>query len=141
MHIDFKSVEKFVRSVTREQSPAEVERTFSIFMCRCLATIRDLLPRLGRDALDLASSYWLEGKGEVAALDAANESCWNYLVSKGRGIDVLDKEDAAMRALICVLGHGDSVEDSVDSLEWFVNMFEWLGWRYSGRFNEQLRAV
>lgn len=141
MSIDHNSVQKFFRSVTREQSPAEVERALSIFMCRCLMTIRDLLPRLGQDALDLAGSYWLEGKGEISALDAARESCWKYLIAKGRGIDVLDKEDAAMRALICVLGQGDSVEDSADSLEWFVNMFEWLGWRYSGRFNEQLRVV
>lgn len=141
MLIDSKSLDKFVRSATREHSPAEVERTFSIFMCRCLATIRDFLLRAGQDALELASSYWLEGKGEAAALDAANESCWKYLNAKGRGIDVLDNEDAAMRALICVLGNGDGVEDSVHSLEWFVDMFEWLGWRYAGRFNEQLGAV
>lgn len=141
MSIDSKLMSEYISSIACERSPEEVERSVAIFMCRCLETVRELLPEFGQAALDLADSYWLENKGELSMLYAARESCWNYLESDGPSMYARDEEGAIIRALLCVLRSGYSVEDSIDSLRWFSDMFERLGSRNSEGFNEELKSM
>jgi len=138
MSIDRKNVELFIALIVRTQDPAEVERGFAVFMCRCLEAARQWMPEFAGAYLDSASAFWLDGVADVQVLRTGRESCWEYLTAKGSGVDVRDKEDAAIRALICVLRSGYEVEDSVESFLWFADMFDRLGGACAGSFNQYL---
>jgi len=121
-------LESYLTVVTQRFSVDEAHAVLMRFMCRCLMIIRPLLPEVGRTALDLAGGFWLEGKGQATDLLAARVNCWNYLDTKHRSVEIKDREDAALRAVICVLYVEPESEDfSVETVRWFATLFDRLG--------------
>lgn len=98
------------------------------FMCRCMAQVKMNLPAEGRSALDLAKLFWFEGSTRSQALVDARIECWNYLDTKAGGAGVGDQEEAAMRAVICVLYPEPESDDfSAETARWFADMLDRLG--------------
>lgn len=126
--IDRVELEAYLTSASQHFSVCEAHTVLMRFLCRCLMLIRQLLPRVGREALDAANAFWLEGSGQAETLLAARVECWNYLDAKGRSVDIRDQEDAAMRALVCVLyAEPESDDFSAETVRWFADMFDRLG--------------
>jgi len=81
--------------------------------------------------------FWLEGQGQPEDLVLARNQCWSYLDTKGRGVRIEDQEDAAMRALICVLyPEPDNDDFSTDTMRWFADMFDRLDYRHADEVNQ-----
>lgn len=128
MIIDRAQLEAYLASVEQRMGVGEAHTILMRFMCQCLLLVQQFLPEAGRDALDLATAFWLEGKGRAEDLLAARVSCWSYLDARGRSTDIRDQEDAAMRAVICVLyAEPESDEFSAETVRWFAGMFDRLG--------------
>jgi len=126
--IDRSKLEAYLDDVTQRSDAREAHLILMRFMCRCLSLVQHVLPETGRKAFNFATSFWLEGDGAAVGLLAARIECWSYLDAKGRSTDINDVEDAAMRALICVLYAEPESEDfSADTVRWFANMFDQLG--------------
>lgn len=126
--IDRGHLEAYLAGVTQRSGARDAQVTLMRWMCRCLSLVQHLLPETGQKALTLATSFWLVGVGAAEGLLAARVACWNYLAVKGRGTEVQDAEDAAMRAVICVLyAESESDEFSVETARWFADMFDQLG--------------
>lgn len=126
--IDRSQLEAYLEGVTQRSNAHEAHLILMRFMCRCLSLVQQLLPETGRKAFGLATSFWLEGEGPAEGLLAARIECWSYLDAKGRSTEIIDVEDAAMRALICVLYAEPESEDfSADTVRWFADMFDQLG--------------
>jgi hypothetical protein len=96
-------LEIYLAKVTQQFGATEAHAFLLRFMCRCLPLTQEFLPETGRKALNLATAFWLRGQGQAESLLTARIDCWNYLDSKHRSTDILDREDAAMRAVMCVL--------------------------------------
>ncbi|MGN7919883.1 hypothetical protein [Lysobacter sp. 22409] len=121
-------LEIYLAKVTQKFSATEVHMILMRFMCRCLLLAQGLLPETGRNALNSATTFWLDGQGRAADLLTARIDCWNYLDSKHRSTDIKDREDAAMRAVICVLYAEPQSDDfSAETVRWFADMFDRLG--------------
>jgi hypothetical protein len=121
-------LEGYLTVVTQRFSVNEAHAVLMRFMCRCLMIVRQLLPEIGQRALDVAGAFWLEGKGQAADLLAARVDCWNYLDAKHRNSEIKDQEDAALRAVICVLYAEPESEDfSSETVRWFAALFDRLG--------------
>ena len=126
--IDRSQLEAYLDGVTQHSNAHEAHLILMRFMCRCLSLVQQALPATGRKAFSLATSFWLEGEGTAEGLLSARIECWSYLDAKGRSTEINDVEDAAMRALICVLYAEPESEDfSADTVRWFANMFDQLG--------------
>jgi len=75
-------------------------------------------------------------------LNAARVKCWDFLEAKGRDVDIEDNEDAAVRALFCVM-YPDRVsdEDFVQvSFQWFFERVNKIG-DFSKAFEQQATKV
>ncbi len=95
----------------------------------CAELICSDLPQLGRSALALARRYWTSDDGVPRVLLEARVQCWEYLdVKNGDSTTIADREDHAMRALICCL-YGETQEpgDCFDSVSFFFEMLNGLG--------------
>lgn len=126
--IDRNQLEAYLAKVTQSFNAHEAHSILMRFMCRCLSLVQQFMPETGRNALKLATAFWLEGGGRAEDLLAARVGCWNYLDAKGRSTDIQDQEDAAMRAVICVLYVEPEFEDfSAETARWFAAMFNRLG--------------
>jgi hypothetical protein len=126
--IERDQLERYLTIVTQRFSVDEAHVVLMRFMCRCLMIARKFLPEVGQKALDLAGMFWLEGKGQAADLLAARVDCWNYLDTKHRSAEIEDQEDAALRAVICVLYPEPESEDfSAETVRWFADLFDSLG--------------
>lgn len=126
--IDQKKLKSFVVKVQDDLSDNDGHVVLNRFMCRCLMAIRSDLPEVARGALDEACQYWMEGGGRKDELLNARLACWRHLESKGRSMDIVDSEDTAIRATLCVL-HADfeSEDHSDETLFWFASVFDRLG--------------
>lgn len=128
MIIDRARLEDYLENVAQRRNVAEAHTILMRFMCQGLLLVEQFLPEAGRDALDLATAFWLEGKGRAEDLLNARVSCWSYLDARGRSTEIRDQEDAAMRALICVLyAEPESDEFSTERVRWFAGMLDRLG--------------
>lgn len=126
--IDRLHLETYLAGVTQRSTPHEAHLILMRFMCRCLSLVQHVVPETGRKAFNLAASFWLEDEGAAQGLLAARIECWSYLDAKCRSTDINDVQDAAMRALICVLYAEPESEDfSADTVRWFADMFDQLG--------------
>lgn len=126
--IDQIKLEVFLTEVTHRLDVDDSYPFLMRFMCRCLELIKEFLPEVGNDALETAKFFWLKGKGQENSLTEARIRCWNHLDAKGRSIEIKDKEDAAMRALLCVLyATPDSDDFALEAVHWFVSMLDKIG--------------
>lgn len=138
--IERNHLEGYLTIVTQRFGVDEAHAVLMRFMCRCLMIVRKFLPELGQRALDLAGMFWLEGKGQAADLLAARVDCWNYLDAKHRSAEIRDQEDAALRAVICVLYAEPESEDfSVETVRWFAGLFDRLG-NYSDETKQLMKG-
>jgi hypothetical protein len=127
---DRNQLEVYLARVTRRFDVLEAYAVLVRFMCHCLLLVRHFLPEIGTHALDSARAFWLDGNGQPDALLAARLECWSYLEAKGSSTEVQDQEDAAMRAVICVLyaePEPESDDFSAEAVRWFATMFDRLG--------------
>jgi hypothetical protein len=95
-------------------------------MLACLSQIKDRLPPLAEQALELAQGY---AAGTVSAADVIRirEECWREI--KGREMDTDDPSTCAFRAVICVLysreeGQQDNLVDVLSFFLVLVNRIE-----------------
>ncbi|MEJ5150700.1 hypothetical protein [Comamonas sp. MYb396] len=96
-----------------------------VFMLRSLARIRHLLPGIGLQSLQMAERYWLQKVGSPEDLENARVACWDYLENTGASVGSETKEQAAMRAVICVLyAEPDADDFSVDTVRWFADLMD-----------------
>jgi len=87
-----------------------------------LDLVRDDLPGVGRSALSMAEGRWL--KGEPGNLTASRIACWEYLQARnGNSTAIADREDFAMRALICVLYEDEDQSDIGETVGFALDMF------------------
>lgn len=135
--IDRANLDTYIEVVTKKLSSDDAHTTLSRFMCRCLSLVEQFLPDAGRKILAQAKMFWLEGQGQPEDLVLARNQCWSYLDTKGRGVRIEDQEDAAMRALICVLyPEPDNDDFSTDTMRWFADMFDRLDYRHADEVNQ-----
>lgn len=126
--IDRVELEAYLTKAAQCPDAREANAVLMRFMCRCLMLVHQLLPEVGRSALDVAKAFWLEGRGKAEALLGARVECWRYLDAKSSSTDIKDQEDAVMRAVICVLFTEPESEDFYpETVRWFANMFDRLG--------------
>jgi len=126
--IDQNKIYKYRILVTNRFNTQEAYTVFMRFMCHCLEAIQEFLPTVGKVAFEKAKEHWIEGIDHTNDLEALRIICWQYLDNKGGRIDIKDKEDASMRALLCVLHTKIENEDfSSDTIEWFTDMLDRLG--------------
>jgi hypothetical protein len=126
--IDDSQIDVYLRSIDGKYSRQQVHRVVMKIMCQCLELVKAFLPPVGQTVLDVAKAYWLNSEGDEKNLAAARVDCWEFLDQKGRGIEIKDSEDAAVRALLCVLNVEPTTEDfSTDSVRWFFAMMNRLG--------------
>jgi hypothetical protein len=136
--IDQNKLYRYRMSVFNKFEKREAHAVLMRFMCRCLEVIQDFLPAVGKAAFEKAKEYWLQGRGQACDLESARVDCWQYLDNKGRSIDIKDHEDAAMRAVLCVLyPHTESKDFSSETVEWFAEMLNRLG-NYSNEVNRHM---
>lgn len=126
--IEEEQVEVYLESVVRQRNLQDAHVVIMKFMCRCLSLVKGGVPEVGKDALDVAENFWFEGKGEEKDILAARVACWSYLDAKHHDVDIEGREDAAMRAVICVLYEkAESKDFLAETLRWFVSMLDRLG--------------
>lgn len=138
--IDRVELEDYLARTLQHFSVDEAHAILMRFMCRCLMLVQQFLPEVGRNALDVAKAFWLDGTGQAEALLAARIECWGYLDDRGSSTDVRDQGDAAMRAVICVLYTQPGSDDfSAETIRWFADMFDRLG-NYSNETKQLMDA-
>lgn len=126
--IDDELVECYIKAVTEESSSDVTHKTFMIFICSCLEFVREFLPPVAQDAFETAKGYWFRNSGTVEALESARVACWKYLDGKGSSVGIGDREDTAIRALLCSLYPVPPTDDfSADTVRWFTVMLNKLG--------------
>lgn len=122
-----RDVHAFTRMVSAKFDPQEAYAILTRFSCRCLEPVQPLLPPIGQASLEIAKAYWLQGVGQEEDLEAARDKCWQYLDQKGRSAAIVDDEDVAMRAVLCVLYPLSDEDDYLsDSMEWFADLMNRL---------------
>lgn len=105
--------------------PAEAHALLMQFLTDGVMLIGPFLPPVGENALGTAIRYWNSGAGSPKDLDAARVACWEFLDAKGSNVAIKDEEDAAMRALLCVLQPSPRKDaHPADVANWFANMLD-----------------
>lgn len=103
--------------------PLADRRTVMRVMTRWIGLARADLPTVGLTALSVAEEHWV--KDIPSDLLESRVACWRYLDAKnGNSTTIGDREDHAMRALICVLF--DDEEDLGDRMGFAQAMLEAL---------------
>lgn len=94
-------------------------------LCSLVGHYQDFLPHALKEYAGLASRYWGRGVGSAKELEDARLICWKFLNEKGSSEEIIDAEDAAVRALICVL-YGELINaEFVDDLTyWFFSVLK-----------------
>lgn len=85
------------------------------------------LPDSLRRRFDEASRVWDGSPVEPPSFELERVECWRFLEAKndGSSTQIADREDAAVRALICILPNEVPDEgDTYLTLEFFASMFE-----------------
>jgi hypothetical protein len=83
----------------------------------------DNLPELLRARLELVNTAWGEGRVDPAFLRTVKIECWEFLDAKhGNSTAIVDREDRAVRAMLCLLEpNGDALAAS-DTASWVDEM-------------------
>jgi hypothetical protein len=94
-------------------------------LCGLVEHYQEFLPHALKKYAGLASVYWGRGVGSDKELEDARLICWKFLEEKGSSAQIVDVEDAAVRALICVLYGELANADFVDDMTyWFFSVLE-----------------
>jgi len=101
-------------------------RCLMLLMLDVLEPLRGTLPAVGSNALGIAIEYWRHASGSVEDLMTAKVECWAYLDSKHPSTVIADREDRALRALLCVLEPSGDEGTAEQASEWFEGMLRGL---------------
>lgn len=121
----------FSEQLSKGKAESEAARNIMKFMCAGVGLVlqdEEVSP-IVKSAFATAQKYWFEGGKNEKELNAARVKCWDFLEAKGRDVDIEDNEDAAVRALFCVM-YPDRVSDEdfvQESYEWFFEMINKIG--------------
>jgi hypothetical protein len=122
MSIDEKKIASLLDAIARIDDDEEVKSNLMPVLCRMIDQYREILP-VGLDQyVELASAYWRHGEGSAQGIEDARVQCWRFLEIKGHTTGIADAEDAAVRALICLLYHKSHDEEHLaDTAEFFLS--------------------
>jgi hypothetical protein len=129
--ISHEQIVHFSEQLSKGKAEAEAARNIMKFMCAGVGLVlqdEEVSP-IVKSAFTAAHKYWFEGGKNEKELNAARVKCWDFLEAKGRDVDIEDNEDAAVRALFCVM-YPDRVSDEdfvQESFEWFFEMIDRIG--------------
>jgi hypothetical protein len=129
--ISHEQIVDFSNRLANGKDEAQTARDVMKFMCAGIGMVLqdEQVSPIVRDAFAVAHRYWFEGAENDHELDAARIKCWDFLEAKGLDVDIKDNEDAAVRALLCVM-YPDRVPDEdfvQESFEWFFEMINRIG--------------
>jgi hypothetical protein len=128
MSVNMLQLDNFIASICSSYSYELQHRVFMRFLCSNLGLIENFIPIALSSELAASRSYWLSDCSSSINLEQANIACWKYLEIKGRAIEILDSEDAAIRALIATLfAEPENEEFTTDSVRWFIAMLDRIG--------------
>ncbi|MEZ1323876.1 hypothetical protein QIW46_21250 [Pseudomonas fluorescens] len=140
--VSHEQIVDFSNRLTNGKDEAEAFRDVMKFLCAGIGMVLqdEQVSPIVRDAFAVAHRYWFEGAENDHELNAARIKCWGFLEAKGRDVEIEDNEDAAVRALFCVM-YPDRVSDEdfvQESFDWFFEMINRIG--DFGRAFEQAAA-
>ncbi|MGU3347078.1 hypothetical protein [Pseudomonas monsensis] len=121
----------FSEQLSKGKAEAEAARNIMKFMCAGVGLVlqdEEVSP-IVKSAFAAAHKYWFEREKNEKELNAVRVKCWDFLEAKGRDVDIEDNEDAAVRALFCVM-YPDRVSDEdfvQESFQWFFEMINRVG--------------
>ena len=109
-----------VEQVAATSNCDSADASMQVMCIRTLEMTKAVPPGL-RPALVDSASRWLVGN-ETPSLEPARVACWQFLEGKnGNSTTINDREDVAVRALICVL-----CDEPDDDLDMSIDFFESL---------------
>lgn len=121
MSIDEKNIAALLDAITAVGDDKKVKSSLMPMLCRVIAHYRAVLPISLDQYVDLASAYWERGEGSAQEIESARVQCWKFLERKSHTTGIADAEDAAVRALICLLNHESQDKWYVaDTAEFFL---------------------
>ena len=121
MSIDEKKIADFLDAMPKIGDDKNFKSNLMVAFCRLMNRYREILPINLEQYVELASAYWGRGEGSAQEIEDARVECWNFLDGKGHVTGIASAEDAAVRALICLLYHKSKDEDQVaDTAEFFL---------------------
>ncbi|KZN69229.1 hypothetical protein [Pseudoalteromonas luteoviolacea] len=112
-----------------------------VIMINCITLISDKVPEVGERALEVAVKFWIEESADSTALDKARVQCWDYLNAYSASTNIKDAKYCALRAVICVLYADFKGEDTDETLEFFMKMFELIYKDTDKMINELLLII
>lgn len=92
------------------------------FMLGCVVLVKNHLPDVGREAVEIAKKYWLGAKENPDELENARVKCWNYLDEQNASTNTQEKQYCALRAVICILYAEPPSDDISELIEFFLEM-------------------
>lgn len=129
--ISHEQIVHFSEQLSKGKTEADAARDIMKFMCEGVGMVlqNEEVSPIVESAFAVAHRYWFEGGKNEKELNAARVKCWDFLEAKGRDVDIEDNEDAAVRALFCVM-YPDRVSDEdfvQESFQWFFEMINRIG--------------
>lgn len=142
--ISHEQIVHFSEQLSKGKTEADAARNIMKFMCAGVGMVlqdEEVSPIVKR-AFATAHRYWFEGGENEKELNTARVKCWDFLEAKGSDVDIEDNEDAAVRALFCVM-YPDRVSDEdfvQESFQWFFEMINRIG-DFSPAFEQLAKKV
>lgn len=127
MSIEYADLRDEVRRAAALAAVSEGVAAMMVMTFGVMAMAREVPPSL-RAALVQGCARWLAGARTNGALEEARVECWKFLEAKhGDSTTIADREDIAVRALICVLwdeaDEGDDLEMGLDFFAQIASQF------------------
>ena len=94
------------------------EKKVLSFCCACCRLIWDNLPKIARNALEIAEKY-IEDKADVQDLENTRIALWNYLGDDS--ISFAKPNVAAIRAVICCLYETKTKDEAFDAIDYVMD--------------------
>jgi hypothetical protein len=122
MSIDEKKIADVLDAIATINDDVKVKSYLMPVLCRLIDQYREILPVELVQYVELASAYWGHGEASAQGIEDARVQCWMFLERKGHATGIADAEDAAVRALICLLYRESHDEHHVaDIAEFFLS--------------------
>lgn len=96
------------------------------FMLDGIGLVEGLLPRMARDALAVATRYWVGGD-RSASLEEEKCAVWTHLDRGNRDGGLDETTESRLRVVLFVLDTSPSTDDMFELLDWFVQFLSGAG--------------
>lgn len=129
MDIDWGEFRSVIRRRANRDAVSEGTAAMAVMMLATMAMAGEIPAEL-RPALADAQERWISGRIPARTLEVWRVECWKFLESKnGNSTAVVDREDLAIRALICLLW--DEADEGGD-LDLGLEYFSWIAGQFGG---------